>query len=163
MIMDVQELLLSIEGSFEQYHQLLSRLDQQNAVTEAEQQLNQLQDLLTTITNLHDEIVEFRLKKILHEEHPYIPQININKLSDRLAAFDAPIDETVEKFLDRRRDLLSMLNRTPSDKWERTGVHEMEGHVSFKEFVRRMVDKDQQVISQLNRLMVEQQTSTSLE
>jgi hypothetical protein len=32
----------------------------------------------------------------------------------------------------------------------------MEGHVSFKEFVRRMAEKDQQIIAKLSQVLVKQ-------
>ena len=65
------------------------------------------------------------------------------------------LTQLAESFLTRRREILELLYSLPSEGWDRTGVHEMEGHVSFKEFVRRIAEKDHQNIAELGRVLVE--------
>lgn len=105
-----------------------------------------ISDLLAVELNLQEEIIDFRLMKILNEERPYIPQIHPTTLSGHPAH---SLSDCASRFLQQRRDLITLLRRTPREKWDRTGVHEVEGHVSFKEFIRRMVEKDQLLINEL--------------
>jgi len=113
-------------------------------------QFHQIHDTLLQMTSVQEEVVNFRLQKILSEEHPYLPMLNINKLKQNKADKGLGLQQLCEDFLRERRKLLKMLTTLPEDSWARTGVHEVEGHVSFGEVVRRMSAKDQQLIEQLD-------------
>ena len=62
------------------------------------------------------------------------------------------IHEFVEKFLNQRRDLLKLLYSLPTASWERTGIHKVEGHVSFKKLVRRIAEQDKKILDKLNQV-----------
>ena len=47
------------------------------------------------------------------------------------------------------QELIRLLHSTPAIYWDRTGFHELEGHVTFEEFVRRMIRKDKNNLSYL--------------
>ncbi len=155
--MSVQELIQTIEGNFQQYHQLFSRFaDSDPSFSRG---TNKIQELLYTLTNIQEEVVDYRLKKILKEEHPYIPQIRLDEIRMSTHLRHNPsLAEIVHHFLKQRQDLLRLLNSLPAENWERTGVHELEGHITFKEFVRRMAEKDRQIISKLRQVLVPQQS-----
>ncbi len=118
-------------------------------------QFHQIYDTLLQMTSVQEEIVNFRLKKIISQEHPYLPMLNINKLKQNKADKGLGLQQLCEDFLRERRALLKILTALPEESWKRTGVHETEGHLSFLEVVRRMSVKDQQLISQLDALLAE--------
>ncbi len=110
-------------------------------------------DLLSILAAIQEEVVDFRLRKIVTEEHPYLPLININKLKNQQYEKQLSIQQLSERFLQQRRDLIQLLSELPISMWERTGVHEVEGHVTFGELIRRMTVKDREILGQLERLI----------
>ncbi|RMH80944.1 MAG: hypothetical protein D6681_18420 [Calditrichaeota bacterium] len=149
--MDVRDLIQAVDENFRLYHQLLSKI-YERPVGE-DRQADMLNELLRTIAVIQDEVVDFRLKKILQEEHPYLPQISIDKIRMNRDIQRIPLPQIVDHFLRQRQGLVKLLSSLSGDTWERTGVHEVEGHVSFKEFVRRLVEKDKEVLHKLSALM----------
>ena len=149
--MEVRELIEIIEGNFHRYYQLLHRLEEDPDFMEIAQETPHFRELLQTLADIQDEVVDFRLKKIILEEHPYLPQIQVDKLKQQGSHSRLPLRQVVQNFLQQRRALLKLLHALPTENWERTGVHEIEGHVSFKELVRRMAEKDQKVLNELRK------------
>lgn len=147
--MDVKELISSVEGSVREYHNLLDSVKYPETGNMAAGESIQLRELISTIADIQDEVVSYRLLKILREEHPYIPQIYPERIRRNVKRTSFSIRKIASSFLEQRKELLRILYTLPSDNWNRTGVHEVEGHVSFKELVRRMLDKDKEVIGKL--------------
>lgn len=110
-------------------------------------------ELIQTVAELQDEVIDFRLKKILNEEHPYLPAIHINKLKQNTIYRQYSLEEICATVLRQQAELLDMLTRLPHSSWLRTGVHESEGHITFQELVNRMVDKNRQNLIQLRRML----------
>jgi hypothetical protein len=142
----VKELIQTMEDNFRQYSEILNKIGE----------VRQLKERLYTLVALQDEIIDYRLKNIIREDHPYIPQIKVEEIKEKSLYRNYSFTQLAESFLTQRRELLKLLHSLPSESWERTGVHEKEGHVSFKEFVRRMAEKDQQNIAELSRELVNQ-------
>lgn len=152
----MRELIQTIEGNFRQYFELLNKIEEASEYRSRNSEFPQLKELLYISAGIQDEILDYRLKKILQEEHPYIPQIKVEKIEKKSHHQNCSLTQLAESFLTQRRELLKLLYSLPIESWERTGVHEVEGHVSFKEFVRRMAEKDQQIIAKLSQVLVKQ-------
>ena len=153
--MDVRDLIQSISTNLNQYAQLFEQIEQIEAFSSPGQTVNRLKQRLQSISFVQDEVIEFRLKKILQEEHPYIPQINPNKLHANMAGALQDTRQVIAFFLNQRRVLTGLLNSISMDDWLRTGVHECEGHVTFKELIRRMAEKDHKTILDLKEIVSE--------
>ena len=110
--------------------------------------VNHIKNLMTSIFCIEDEVIQYRLKKILNEKHPFIPTIDPNSVANKNNSPNTIFD-IFQKFISQRMELLQILTSIPNDAWERTGVHATEGHLPFYEFVRRMIEKDSGNISQL--------------
>lgn len=146
MIMEIKELIILFEENFREFSGLLRRLEENFNGRTPIQLPPDSQISLGQLANLEDEIIELRLKKILKEEHPYIPQINMEEIKSKSPYERLPLPQIRDHFLKQKKELLKLLYSLPSDNWNRTGVHEMEGHVAFKEFIRRMAIKDKQIL-----------------
>jgi len=144
--MEIKELIDLFEENFRDFSALLRQLEGNSNQKTPIQLPSDSQISLGQLANLEDEIIELRLKKILKEEHPYIPQINIEKIKNNSPYERLPLPQIRDHFLKQKKELLKLLYSLPSDNWNRTGVHEMEGHVAFKEFIRRMTVKDKQIL-----------------
>ncbi len=149
--MDVNELIQSMEGNFQQYNSLLNRFEDEAQA--AREENRQIRRLLAAANHILDEVVDYRLKKILKEEHPYFPQINADKIRNGVIYQKETTRQLAQQFLRRRQELVRLLYAIPLDNWYRTGVHEFEGHVTFKELVRRMAEKDKQVLVEMNSVI----------
>jgi len=136
--MDVRELIEAVENNYERYADLLEKLDNQS-------NSSQVSTCVADLTEMEEEIVEYRLKKILEEENPYIPEIK------RSSKFYHSQDTStmIADFLEKRRKLVRTLKTLPSMKWERQGLHAREGHVTFRELIRRLAEKDHGFLSRL--------------
>lgn len=150
----MKELILSLEGNFRRYSEILYRIGENANGIDYSQSSYHVKDLLCNLADLQSEVVNFRLKKILKEENPYLPQIRVEQIHRRGQLQRNTIAQLTQIFLSQRKELLQLLHTLPLECWERTGVHEVEGHVSFREFVRRMVEKDNQMISSLQQMLV---------
>lgn len=150
----MNELIVSLEGNFQRYSEILYRIGENTNGTDYPQHSYQVKDMLCTLADLQSEVINFRLKKILKEENPYLPQIRIKRVRQRNPHQRDSVAQLAQAFLAQRKELLQLLHTLPIGSWERTGVHEVEGHVSFREFVRRMVEKDNQMISDLSQMLV---------
>lgn len=144
--MKIKELINLFEENFREFSELLRQLEENSHQRTSIQLPPDSQISLGQLANLEDEIIELRLKKILKEEHPYIPQINMEEIKSKSPYERLPMPQISDHFLKQKKELLKLLYSLPSDKWNRTGVHEMEGHVAFKEFIRRMTVKDRQIL-----------------
>jgi len=154
--MNVHELINSFESHFREYYQLLNKLNEGNLSYIPNNSSWNLRDLLEMLADLEDEIIDYRLKKILEEEHPYLPQIRMERIRRNRIYRNFPLSRLVHHILQQRRSFLQLLYSLPPEKWERTGVHELEGHITFKEFVRRMIEKDKEILNQLHQALAPQ-------
>ncbi len=150
--MDVKVLIQSIVGNFNQYQSILQKIapfsnQPQAADTEIFAEIN---TIFLTLTEIQDEVIEFRLKKILSEQHPYLPVINPQKLNKNKSFSPAEIQSL---FVKQRSALQQIVESLPRENWERKGLHENEGHITFRELVRRLIEKDQVFIERLLTLL----------
>ncbi|GAB4368904.1 MAG: hypothetical protein Kow0042_10340 [Calditrichia bacterium] len=146
----MKELIQHFETNSQNYQSLFNLLESKERQDQSDtEKVASLSDFISIQLAIEDEIVEFRLKKILEEEHPYIPRINVDRYKSSKRKYGERISDIKDEFFRLRRDLINLLSGTPTDHWKRTGVHEQEGHVSFYEFVRRLVKKDDRNIHYL--------------
>lgn len=151
--MEIKEILHSMEENFTQYYHLLEPIKSTGDLLKRIHNVEKLKEFLETLTKIEDEVIDFRLKKIQREEHPYIPSINVEKINHIVHVGSYSLNLLIEQFLNQRKDLINFLYSTPTERWERTGVHEKEGHVSFKEFVKRMIQRDRDIIVYLSHFV----------
>lgn len=151
--MEVLELISALEGNLNRYETILNKIDLKSLSNNNADLYWKIQERLVMLSSVQDEVVDFRLKKILSEEHPYLPQIEVSRLQHDNHRHNGSLAALADDFLKRRRELMTVLSSLPGEKWTRTGVHEVEGHITFGELVRRMTEKDLTIISQLDKLV----------
>ncbi len=148
-----KELIKKLEDNLSDYYRMLNALKSEYhslASQTSEGQLDRkIKEYLINLIQMEDEVIEFRLKKIIQEEHPYLPEIIPEVVKNTRLKPDNSMDKIVDRFLKQRLELIKMLYAIPSESWDRTGVHATEGHIPFRELVRRLADKDPAIISDL--------------
>jgi hypothetical protein len=140
----VKELIQITEDNFRQYSEIL------NNSSEA----HQPKEFLFTLVVILEEIVDYRLMDIIRIDNPYISRIEVEKIKEKSSYRNYSFTQLAETFLTQQTELLKLLHSLPVESWKRTGVYEKDGHITFKEIVRRMAEKDQQNIAKLNRMLV---------
>ena len=146
--MNFSDLKTLYKQNYNEYNRLLNHFKNDNSYNFQ----GEIKGLLHQLVCVQDEVINYRLKKILSEEHPYIPQIKLNKLGANSHLFAMPTPQMISHFLKQRKNLLDMIQTLNEQQWHRKGLHEREGHVSFGEFIHRMVKKDEAVLKRLNEL-----------
>lgn len=148
---EIKELIHQIEANYRDYFQLLTKFFPTPTAPINPDVARKLSIFFTKLNNVEDEVIEFRLKKIIEIEHPYFPVIEPEHAI--VAIEQKPLYALIQDFLKRRRDLVKFLFSIPLQDWDRTGVHAVEGHVSFFELVQRMAKQDKKNLSFLKQLL----------
>jgi hypothetical protein len=150
--MNIQNLISSFEENFREYVKILREIENDEEANVSHINGPDTKNFLHELTKIEDEVFEFRLKKILNEEHPYIPQINVDKIKRNIGFFELELSDIIHQFIHQRKELLKILYAIPRNHWDRTGVHEVEGHIEFKEYVRRMAKRDKEILNRFNSM-----------
>ncbi len=152
-MLDYRELIKQFETNFRAYYQLLHPLESDTPLKKKLEQNREFYNFLTEQALVQDEVIEFRLHKILDEEHPYLTPIKPEKLKQMAIHKNRSLSELVKQFLEQRKGLLKQLYALPTDAWKRTAILAEEGRVSFGEILRRMIEKDQTVLIHLQEFL----------
>jgi len=150
---EIKELIHQIDTNYRDYYHLLKKFVLEKATSINSEILKQLSSFFTKLNNVEDEVIEFRLKKIIEIEHPYFPVIEPEH--SVVTNEQKPLPILIQDFLRRRRDLVKYLFSVPLQDWDRTGVHAVEGHISFFELVQRMAKQDKKNLSFLKQLITQ--------
>lgn len=148
-MLDARELIKQFETNFRAYYQLLHPLQSESPLKEQLEKNGEFFNFLTEQTLVQDEVIEFRLQKILEQEHPYLTSIDPEKLKKTAIQRNRSLNQLISHFLEKRKALLKQLYSLPTEAWKRTAILAEEGRVSFGEIVRRMIEKDQPVLRRL--------------
>ncbi|HEY0007385.1 MAG TPA: DinB family protein [Tepidisphaeraceae bacterium] len=82
----------------------------------------------------------FRVKKILAEEKPTLEAWNENLFAARLAYFHQSVEDAVTSVEVTRRQLVRILQQTPAESFERTGIHAERGVLTAHQIVQLATD-----------------------
>ncbi|OGB61796.1 MAG: hypothetical protein A2Y94_05110 [Caldithrix sp. RBG_13_44_9] len=143
-----KSLIKNIEENFKDFQSILYSLQQKDS-EENRSSSDTLRDFFTTLMAVEEDVFEMRLKKIIDRENPYLPAIIPDKIKRQNYYDDGTLQEVIEKFLEQKKKLIKFLLNVPYGSWEKTGFHEVEGHVTFEEFIRRMIRNDKLNMSQI--------------
>ena len=136
-----KSLIKNIEENFNDFQSILHLLKQKDPEDDGSD-AETLRDFFTTLMAVEEDVFEMRLKKIIDRENPYLPAIIPDKIKRQNYYQDDSLPEVIEKFLAQKKKLIKFLTNVPYGSWEKTGFHELEGHVTFEEFIRRMIRND---------------------
>lgn len=148
-----QDFLRNIKNSYREFNTILAPL-KKRVDDSSYLRMTELKNFISFLIAVEEDVIEMRLKKIIDEENPYLPAIDAKKLRQRNYHNSSSLKKIIDTFLEQRLDLVKFLQAIPSDIWNRTGVHELEGHVTFEEFIRRILKNDQINIAHLRKDLV---------
>jgi len=148
-----QDFVRNIKNSYREFNTILAPLKKRVDVS-SHLRMAELKNFISFLIAVEEDVIEMRLKKIIEEENPYLPAIDAEKLKKRNFYNSDSLKKIIDTFLEQRLDLVKFLETIPSDIWNKTGVHELEGHVTFEEFIRRILKNDQINISHLRKDLI---------
>jgi len=143
-----KSLIKNIEENYNDFQSVLLSLGQLTPESD-ESTAEVLKDFITTLMAVEEDVFEMRLKKIIDRENPYLPAIVPDKIKRNNYYQEGTLEELIQKFLEQKKKLIKFLVNVPSMSWEKTGFHELEGHVTFEEFIRRLIRNDKLNVSQI--------------
>jgi len=135
-------LIQNVENNLKDF-QIILRILPRDQKTDSVIKSHALKDFFGNLTAIEEDILEMRLKKIINQEHPYLPAIRIENLKLVSNLYQLSLLDLVQHYLVLKEKILRFINNIPIYYWERTGVHELEGHVTFEELIRRIIKNDQ--------------------
>jgi hypothetical protein len=145
-----KSIIKNVENNFKDFQILLSGIPD-DTDSEPKNIARELTELFATLTAIEEEVFEMRLKKIINLENPYIPAISPEAVKNSISYQNQSLLNLVQKYLSQKESIIKFLYRVPFFYWDRTGVHELEGHVTFEEFIRRLIKNDNSNISVLKK------------
>ncbi len=148
---EIKEMVNRIEQNFREYHALLMPVLEDNPAVNDPRKLQEIKNFCSRVAGVEADVIEMRLQKIQEEENPYIPVIETSHVKEINIDEAQNTRQIIRTFLNQRKELVQLLMGVPSDQWNRTGVHAEEGHLSFFEFVRRMIEKDSSNLKELRQ------------
>jgi hypothetical protein len=134
-------LIKNIEENLQDFQSILDPVTTSQELYEEIPQV-QLVEFLQTVTAVEEDVLEMRLKKIIERENPYLPAIQVDQLKQQELKNQKSLHKLIGKFLHQKKEIIKFLYNVPVFYWDRTGFHELEGHVTFEEFIRRMIRND---------------------
>ncbi len=149
-------LIKNIEENLHDFQSVLDSFTRQKTSDEDLPE-NDLLDFFRTVTAVEEDVLEMRLKKIIERENPYLPAIHIDRLKQEAVANHKSLSKLIDKFIYQKKEILKFLYNIPAFYWDRTGFHELEGHVTFEEFIRRMIRNDKINLAQLRENFISDQ------
>jgi hypothetical protein len=145
-----KSLIKNIESNLKDFQSILNHLPD-NIGDEFSGNSHELFNLFSTLTAVEEDVFEMRLKKIIDQENPYLPAIHPEEVRDSSPVKNSSLNQLIEKYLNQKESIVKYLYKVPFFYWDRTGVHELEGHVSFEEFIRRLIKNDNSNITALKK------------
>ncbi len=148
-----QDFVRNVKNSYREFNTILAPL--RKRVNDPRRiRMAELKNFISFLIAVEEDVIEMRLKKIIEEENPYLPAIDTEKLKQKNFYNSDSLKKIIDTFLEQRLDLVKFLQTIPSDIWNRTGVHELEGHVTFEEFIRRILKNDQINITHIRKDLI---------
>ena len=145
-----KSLIQNVEKSLGDFQVLLNPPHKINN-GEAGNNSHDLMNLFATLAAVEEDVFEMRLKKIIDQENPYIPAIHPEAVKNSVSGQNTSLPYLIQKYLNQKESIIKYINNVPFFYWDRTGVHELEGHVTFEEFVRRLIKNDNSNIEALKK------------
>ncbi len=143
-----KSLIKIAEESYEHFMSILATLTQE-IPGQSEFQENNLKAFFNLQTAIEEDVFEMRLKKIIDRENPYIPAIRTTNLPGTEKYDHQALQELIGLYLEQKKEVIKFLYNVPAFYWNRSGFHELEGHVTFEEFIKRMINNDKKNLQNL--------------
>ncbi len=104
--------------------------------------LKELVQFIYTQCSVEEDIFEFRIRKILETEEPYLPPVNCELYQKINPTKHIGIDEITENYLQIKQRIYNYLNSLSGKQLSRYGYHWKEGHISLEELLKRYIEND---------------------
>jgi uncharacterized damage-inducible protein DinB len=87
-----------------------------------------------------------RLKRVLSEEQPFLPEITSNETAHQSAH---KLPRLLARFEEARGETISFLQATTDSGWDRTAIHETRGETDFRRLAELLLEHDVEHLNQV--------------
>lgn len=81
-----------------------------------------------------------RYQKIVSEDHPYLENVDQNRVAYEGDYINQNAAEALEEFKQLRAATVEALGAVPFEEWSRSGVHQTDGHLTITQLVNRQIN-----------------------
>ena len=96
-----------------------------------------------------NDIMEHRIYAVLARDNPTLPAYDDRQWAQVAHYTSLPLVDSVSTMRARRNELVRMLRAAPPEAWLREGLHETAGAITLLQIVRKIIDHDEEHISQI--------------
>lgn len=148
---EVHQLICQVEKNFQSFQGALAFFKDHKDDFESER-IKNLLSFIGFLKTIEDEVIQYRIFKVINENHPYLPEIDPDEMYRLVNSGNSHLSDLIDNFLKQRKELISALYATPAAAWDRTGVLSNEGHVSLYDLVKRFLDKAEYNLLHLKKI-----------
>jgi DinB superfamily len=110
---------------------------------------------LCHVADLEREGFGERIRKLLTEENPWLPDFDGERIARERDYLNLPLPPALARFASAREETLRLLGSVANDQWARAGRQEGVGIVTLADLPRRIFDHDRAHLNEIAGLLAD--------
>jgi len=147
-----QELIRSVEEIPDAIRQLVNGVAQDNLNRKPSDQGWSLLEHICHLRDIEQEGYTARIEKIINQDHPFLSDLDGDKLAAERDYNHQPFDEALESFIAARESNVRKLRDLSDEQMARSAMFENVGVVTLAQLIRMMGEHDRDHLQQLREL-----------
>lgn len=150
---DYRELVKDIEEMPRTIQQLLADVEESNLRARPSQKTWSVVEHICHLRDIEREGYRVRISKMLNEDHPFLTDLDGDKLAEERGYIGQDFNAALKDFIDTRAINLSAIRDLSPDQLSRDGEFENVGHLTLMELLVKMREHDSGHIKELRQLL----------
>jgi hypothetical protein len=155
-----QELVRSIEETPDAIRQLVNGVAQDKLNRKPSDQGWSILEHICHLRDIEQEGYTVRIEKILNQDHPFLSDLDGDKLAAERAYNHQPFDKALESFIAARESNVQKLRDLSDEQMTRSAMFENVGVITLGQLIRMMCEHDKDHLQQLGELGAQLSCST---
>lgn len=112
-----------------------------------------VREVIAHLADLESEVFAVRLRQVLDEDLPLMKAIDPDARARDFGYQGQDVQGNIRRLLEARAQNIRLIQPAPPEAWDRVGVHERRGPMSFREIVEGMANHDQNHLRQIGEVI----------
>ena len=147
-----QDLVRSVAETPDAIRQVVGRVAQEDLTRRAADQGWSVLEHICHLRDIEQEGYAVRIEKILGEDHPFLPDLDGDKLAAERDYNRQPFDQALRSFVAARESNVRTLSGLSDEQMNRSAMFENVGVIKLAQLVRMMGEHDSEHLRQLGEL-----------
>src|ERR1700742_51528 len=136
---DKERLLCNLRSLPNELEDLMKDLDEETLRWRPIPNKWSIKEIMCHLRDMEREAYLARYQRILGEDHPWMQNVDQDRLAYERDYINQDARHALEEFKSLRNETVSTLASAQIESWERTGVHEVDGHMSIENPAHRQI------------------------